>query len=104
MADEGKGIALVILGIVAIVAVIGLVLMFMRPAPLAGQYGYKYPIYSGSYEGGVRNFEEVCAATCTGSKRNDPANDPLCSQCYSYWASKQVLPDYREATFIKPYR
>ena len=29
--DEGKGIGLVILGIVAIVAVIGLVLMFARP-------------------------------------------------------------------------
>ena len=43
MAKESKGIAMVILGIVAIVAVIGLVLMFMQ----SGVVG-KYAI--GSYE------------------------------------------------------
>lgn len=37
MADEGRGIALVILGIVAIVAVIGLVLMFTQGGAPAGQ-------------------------------------------------------------------
>ena len=43
MADEGKGIAMVILGIVAIVAVIGLVLMFTRPGAPEGRFTWSQP-------------------------------------------------------------
>ena len=55
MANEGKGIALVILGIVAVIAIVGLVLLFSQ-AKSTGQAGLgisRYPpperIYTGQY-------------------------------------------------------
>lgn len=66
MAEEGKGIALVILGIVAIVAVIGLVLMFTQGGAPVGQYGYPHGPATGVYGEQGTGARDPCRAL-TGS-------------------------------------
>ena len=63
MADEHKGIALVILGIVAVIAVVGLVLLFVQSKDATGQGVYggalkqvQYPYWTG--RGVPRNVPE----------------------------------------------
>ncbi len=54
MADEGKGLALVILGIVAVIAVVGLVLLFVGARPtgqVANTAGYYDPSGMGRFGG-----------------------------------------------------
>ncbi len=76
MADEHKGISLVILGVVAIIAIVGLVLMFVRNNAVTGE---------GVYGGAIK---QVAYPDWVG--RGTPANRPGEEALWPSTASKDV--------------
>lgn len=120
MADEGRGIALVILGIVAIVAVIGLVLMFAGPGVTGRQagpvatYGGQTPgdrtgiyrggaivpaVYSGEYERAAHS--QACLSVCEYVAPDGQVvhrhYTSKCRQCVqvSFGVTQTKYPEYR---------
>jgi hypothetical protein len=117
MAEEGKGIALVILGIVAIIAVVGLVLLFTRgsseglvtnslAAPSASD-GYNYACYKPCQEKEYSNYDEfiACIETCHYCPPEEKKSDACCHaesrekylQCIKKGGSEQQCEDKKDS-------
>ena len=90
---EGQGIALVILGVVAIVAVIGLVLMFTQKGTPAGQYARVGYIGEGRYEGVAQTY---CESVCFYPDGTERFGTSTCGQCVYGRLSSQQVTGYRE--------